>query len=85
MDLHLSREQEMLRKMYRDFAENEVKPLAEWVDENEAFPEETVKKMAKLGMMGIYFLARRRRRCEAVGSRSRLLLLEKQLRLNLFS
>ena len=45
----------MLRKMYRDFAENEVKPLAEWVDENEAFPEETVKKMAKLGMMGIYF------------------------------
>ena len=53
MDLHLSREQEMLRKMYRDFAENEVKPLAEWVDENEAFPEETVKKMAKLGMMGI--------------------------------
>ena len=39
MDLHLSREQEMLRKMYRDFAENEVKPLAEWVDENEAFPE----------------------------------------------
>ena len=55
MDLHLSREQEMLRKMYRDFAENEVKPLAEWVDENEAFPEETVKKMAKLGMMGIYF------------------------------
>ena len=55
MDLHLSKEQEMLRKMYRDFAENEVKPLAEWVDENEAFPEETVKKMAKLGMLGIYF------------------------------
>ena len=26
MDLHLSKEQEMLRKMYRDFAENEVKP-----------------------------------------------------------
>ena len=55
MDLHLSKEHEMLCKMYRDFAENEVKPLAEWVDENEAFPEETVKKMAKLGMMGIYF------------------------------
>ena len=55
MDFHLSKEQEMLRKMYRDFAENEVKPLAEDVDENERFPEETVKKMAKLGMMGIYF------------------------------
>ena len=38
MDFHLSKEQEMLRKMYRDFAENEVKPLAEDVDENERFP-----------------------------------------------
>ena len=55
MDLHLSKEQEMLRKMYREFAENEVKPMAEYVDENEAFPEENVKKMSKLGMMGIYF------------------------------
>ena len=55
MDFHLSKEQEMLRKMYRDFAENEVKPLAEHVDETEEFPVETVKKMSKLGMMGIYF------------------------------
>ena len=55
MDFHLSKEQEMLRKMYRDFAQNEVKPLAEEVDEQERFPEETVRKMAKLGMMGIYF------------------------------
>ena len=29
--------------------------MAEYVDENEAFPEENVKKMSKLGMMGIYF------------------------------
>ncbi|MEG1072048.1 MAG: acyl-CoA dehydrogenase [Oscillospiraceae bacterium] len=55
MDFKLSKEHEMLRKMYRDFAQNEVKPLAEEVDEEERFPEETVKKMAKLGMMGIYF------------------------------
>ena len=55
MDFHLSKQQEMLRKMYRDFAQNEVKPLAEEVDEQERFPEETVRKMAKLGMMGIYF------------------------------
>ena len=54
MDLHLSKEQEMLRKMYRDFAQNEVKPLAQEVDEEERFPAETVQKMAKLGMMGIY-------------------------------
>ena len=55
MDFHLTREQEMLRKMYRDFAQNEVKPLAAMVDEEEMFPETTVKKMAKLGMLGIYF------------------------------
>ena len=29
MDFHLSKEHLMLRKMYREFAENEVKPLAE--------------------------------------------------------
>ena len=55
MDFKLSKEQEMLRKLFREFAENEVKPLAATVDEEEMFPEETVKKMAKLGMMGIYF------------------------------
>lgn len=55
MDFHLSKEHLMLRKMYREFAENEVKPLAEEIDEEERFPMETVEKMAKLGMMGIYF------------------------------
>ena len=55
MDFHLTREREMLRKMYREFAQNEVKPLAATVDEKEMFPENTVKKMAQLGMMGIYF------------------------------
>ena len=55
MDFTLSKEQQMVQKMYQEFAQNEVKPLAQDVDENERFPEETVKKMAKLGMMGIYF------------------------------
>lgn len=55
MDFTLSNEQKMLRELFRKFAENEVKPLAEEVDETERFPEETVKKMAKLGMLGIYF------------------------------
>ena len=55
MDFKLTKEQAMVHKMYREFAENEVKPLAAEVDEEERFPEETVKKMAKLGMMGIYF------------------------------
>ena len=45
----------MVQKMYREFAENEVKPLAKKVDAKEYFPKETVEKMGKLGMMGIYF------------------------------
>jgi len=55
MDFHLTNEHLMLRKMYREFAETEVKPLATEIDEEERFPMETVEKMAKLGMMGIYF------------------------------
>ncbi|MCP1103759.1 acyl-CoA dehydrogenase, partial [Aequitasia blattaphilus] len=44
---------EMARTLFREFAETEVKPLAQEVDENEAFPEETVKKMARYGFLGI--------------------------------
>ena len=43
----------LFEQMIKDFAENEVKPLAQEVDEQERFPAETVEKMAKLGMMGI--------------------------------
>jgi butyryl-CoA dehydrogenase len=55
MDFTLTREQALAQKMYQEFAQNEVKPLAQEVDEEERFPKETVEKMAKLGMMGIYF------------------------------
>jgi butyryl-CoA dehydrogenase len=55
MDFKLSREQKMLRQMYRDFAQNEIKPIAAEIDEEERFPWETVKKMGELGMMGVYF------------------------------
>lgn len=41
--------------MIREFAEKEVKPLAAEVDESECFPEDTVRKMAKLGILGIPF------------------------------
>ena len=66
MDFTLSKQQQMVQKMYKEFAENEVKPLAKKVDAEEYFPKETVEKMAKLGMMGIYFPKdgwRCRRRC----------------------
>lgn len=55
MDFNLSAEHEMLRDMYRKFAENEVKPLAAQVDEEERFPTETVEKLARYGFMGIPF------------------------------
>ena len=55
MDFTLSKQQQMVQKMYREFAENEVKPLAKKVDAEEYFPKETVEKMGTLGMMGIYF------------------------------
>ena len=38
MDFVLSKEQEMARQLFRDFAEKEVKPLAQEVDEEERFP-----------------------------------------------
>ena len=55
MDFTLSKEHEMLRDLYRKFTENEVKPLAEDIDEQERFPVETVKKLARYGFMGIPF------------------------------
>ena len=53
MDFALSKEHEMARTLFRDFAQNEVKPLAQEVDETEVFPRETTNKMAKLGFLGI--------------------------------
>ena len=53
MDFTLSKEHEMARKLFRDFAQNEVKPLAQEVDETEVSPRETVEKMQKLGFLGI--------------------------------
>ena len=42
-------------EMYREFAENEVKPIAKEIDENMRFPEENVAKMAEMGLLGIPF------------------------------
>lgn len=52
-DLYFTEEHKMLRDMVRDFARNEVKPLARELDEKGGFPYESVKKMAELGLMGI--------------------------------
>lgn len=53
MDFTLSKEHEMARNLYREFAQKEVKPLAQEVDETEQFPKETVAKMQKLGFLSI--------------------------------
>ena len=53
MDFGLSKKHEMARSLFKEFAQNEVKPLAQDVDETEQFPRETVEKMAKAGFLGI--------------------------------
>ncbi|ERK32268.1 MULTISPECIES: acyl-CoA dehydrogenase [Clostridium] len=55
MNFALTKEQQLVRQMVREFALNEVKPIAGEIDETEEFPMENTKKMAKLGMLGIPF------------------------------
>lgn len=53
MNFQLSEEHEMIRKMVRDFARNEVAPTAAERDENERFDREIFEQMAELGLTGI--------------------------------
>jgi len=53
MYFKLTEEQELIRKMVREFAEKEVKPLAPIIDRENRFPVETIPKMRELGIMGI--------------------------------
>jgi butyryl-CoA dehydrogenase len=53
MDFKFTTEQDLVRQSLRDFAINEVKPLAAEIDRTERFPMENVRKMAELGIMGI--------------------------------
>ena len=55
MDFDLTDEQRLLRDTVRDFANQEVKPVAEELDRTKAFPYELVAKMGELGLMGIPF------------------------------
>ena len=52
MDFTLSKQQQMVQKMYKEFAENEVKPLAKKVDAEEYFPKETVEKTVSPAGLG---------------------------------
>ena len=55
MEFGYSKEQVLLREMYKKFAETEIKPLAEELDEEERFPVESIPKLARYGFMGIPF------------------------------
>ena len=52
MDLSLSPEHLEIRRLVRDFAEREVKPRAEAIDHDDAFPRDLVAKAAQLGLLG---------------------------------
>ena len=53
MDFELSMEQEILRKTVRDFAENEIKPVARELDQKEFFSLDTCRAMGELGLFGM--------------------------------
>jgi butyryl-CoA dehydrogenase len=53
MDLKFSEEQEMIRKMVRDFAQKEVAPIAAEIDDKGIVPFENIKKMGQLGLLGL--------------------------------
>ena len=55
MNFNLTEEYLLVQQMYRKFSENEVKPLAEEIDEEERFPYETVEKLTRYGFLGIPF------------------------------
>ena len=52
-DFGLSEEQKLLRQNIREFAENEIAPVAQQLDETETFSVELTRKMADLGLFGI--------------------------------
>ncbi|HXD55182.1 MAG TPA: acyl-CoA dehydrogenase family protein [Solirubrobacteraceae bacterium] len=55
MDFDLSPDHELIRRTVREFAEGEVKPVAEELDRTKAFPYEIVSKLGALNLMGIPF------------------------------
>lgn len=55
MNFNLSKEQEMVRSVVREFTKNEVEPIAADIDESGRFPRENVEKMAKANMLGVPF------------------------------
>ncbi len=53
MELRFTEEQDMMRKMVRDFAEKEIAPIVSHMEETDEFPLEVIKKMGQYGLLGI--------------------------------
>lgn len=54
-EFKFTEEQNMLRDMVKDFVDNEIKPIATKIDEEEQIPKDLIKKMGELGLMGMAF------------------------------
>src|SRR5262245_6732403 len=54
MSFDLSEDQQAVRQMVREFAESEIRPIAAKIDETHEFPAENTKKMAELGLLGMF-------------------------------
>ena len=52
-NIYFNEEHLMLESMVRDFANQELKPIAQDIDRHSRFPEDSIKKIADLGLMGI--------------------------------
>jgi short/branched chain acyl-CoA dehydrogenase len=55
MDFELSDDHQAIQRLVRDFAVNEVRPVAEHLDQTKSFPYEIVAQLGELGLMGIPF------------------------------
>lgn len=55
MDFTFTEDQEMTRKMVREFAENEIAPKVRYHDQTQEFPHEIFRKLGELGLLGIVF------------------------------
>ncbi|MBQ4649322.1 MAG: acyl-CoA dehydrogenase family protein [Firmicutes bacterium] len=55
VEFTLTKEQQLAQKLFRDFAENEIRPLAREMDETEEYNMELLEKMKKLGFFGIQY------------------------------
>jgi alkylation response protein AidB-like acyl-CoA dehydrogenase len=53
MNFDLTDEQQNIQRLARDFAQQEVKPVAEELDRTKSFPYEIVRKLGELGLMGM--------------------------------